>query len=290
VRIAVTVEVRGDEAVVDFEGSDPQVEGPVNANFAITLSATAYVFRCLSPVEIPFNQGCFPPITVRAPEGCVVNARPPAAVGGGNVETSQRIVDVVLGALAQAMPDRVPAASQGTMNNILVGGQVPGKTLPFVYYETLGGGVGGGPGGAGASAVHSHMTNSRNTPVEALEHAYPLRVEGYGVRRGSGGAGRHRGGDGIVRRVRVGAPSTLTLLSERRRRSPWGLAGGRPGLPGRNLLLRGEELRELPGKTTIRVQEGDVITIETPGGGGWGEPSAGDDDDSDRRGSAEEER
>jgi N-methylhydantoinase B len=272
IRIAVRVAVLGDRASVDFTGSSPQVEGPVNANYAVTLSATVYVFRCLSAADIPCNQGCFEPLAVTAPEGCVVNARAPAAVGAGNVETSQRIVDVLLGALAQALPDRIPAASQGTMNNVLLGGHDPRTGRPFAYYETLGGGMGGRPGLAGASAIHTHMTNTRNTPIEALEHAYPLRVEAYRVRRGSGGAGRFAGGDGLVRELRMGAEGTLTLLTERRRRGPWGARGGANGTPGRNWLQREGRVEELPAKAVLRVRPGDVLRVETPGGGGWGSP------------------
>jgi N-methylhydantoinase B len=203
-----------------------------------------------------------------------VNARPPAAVAAGNVETSQRITDAVFGALAQAAPDRVPAASQGTMNNLSIGGTDPGSGEPFTYYETTGGGMGGRPGSPGPSAIHVHMTNTRNTPVEALEHAYPLRVDRYGVREGSGGAGEHPGGDGIIKEIRVLAPATASLLTERREAGPWGLAGGQPGEPGRNTLLRADGTSEsLPAKGSWHLEPGDRIRLETPGGGGWGEPA-----------------
>jgi N-methylhydantoinase B len=278
VRIAVAVRVRGDSAEVDFTGTDPQVEGPMNANFAVTLSAVAYAFRCLGPEALPFNGGCFAPLRVKAPEGTVVNARAPAAVCGGNVETSQRIVDTVLGALSRAVGDRIPAAGQGTMNNVAVGGLVPETGEPFTYYETLAGGAGAGPSGPGASAVHTQMTNTRNTPVEALEHAYPLVVLRYAVRRGSGGRGRHRGGDGLVRAFRVDTEASLTLLTERRSRGPWGRKGGAPGTPGRNLLVRSGREEVLPAKTQIRLQAGDVVRIETPGGGAYGEEEAGPGD------------
>jgi len=285
VRIAVTIRVRGDRAEVDFSGTDLQVEGPMNANFAVTLSAVAYAFRCIGPAELPFNSGCFAPLRVRAPEGSVVNAQEPAAVCGGNVETSQRIADVVLGALSGALGDRIPAAGQGTMNNVAVGGTAPSSGEPFTYYETLAGGAGAGPSGPGASAVHTAMTNTRNTPIEALEHAYPLKVLRYAIRRGSGGEGRHRGGDGLVRAFRVETEVSLTLLTERRARGPWGREGGGPGAPGRNVLVREGEESELPAKTQIRLRAGDVVRIETPGGGAYGRP---EDPAPDRRTSREE--
>jgi N-methylhydantoinase B len=209
-------------------------------------------------------------VHVRAPHNTLVNAGPPAAVAAGNVETSQRITDVVLGALAQALPDRIPAASQGTMNNLTIGGLREDGT-PFTYYETIGGGMGGGPNGDGLSGVQVHMTNTLNTPVEALEIAYPFRVRRYSLRTGSGGNGLHRGGDGIAREYEFLAPVTVTLISERRAVAPWGLAGGQPGAPGRNLLiLRNGEEAELPSKFTRRFQPGERLRIETPGGGGWG--------------------
>jgi N-methylhydantoinase B len=193
-------------------------------------------------------------------------------VAGGNVETSQRVVDVVLGALAQALPDLIPAASQGTMNNVAVGGHDPERGAPFAYYETVGGGAGAGPAGDGLSGVHSHMTNTLNTPVEALEYAYPLRVRRYGLRPDSGGAGRHRGGDGLVRDVEFLCPATVTLLTERRRTAPYGLQGGDPGERGRNLLIRQGQEEDLGGKVEARVEAGDVLSLRTPGGGGWGTP------------------
>ncbi len=270
--IRVTVTISGETAHVDFTGSAPQCEGPVNAVEAITLSAVVYVFRCLVGSEVPPNHGSFAPIRLTAPVGTIVNARPPAAVAGGNVETSQRITDVLFGALAAAAPDRIPAASQGTMNNLSIGGYDPRTLAPFTYYETTGGGMGGRPHSPGPSAIHVHMTNTRNTPVEALEHAYPFRVERYGVRTGSGGTGRHRGGDGIVRQIRLLADATVSLLSERRRRGPWGLQGGGEGTPGRNVRIGADgREQELPAKGTWRLAAGEGIRLETPGGGGWGE-------------------
>jgi N-methylhydantoinase B len=273
VRIAVTVTIHGRRARIDFSGSDPQVRGSVNANLAITRSAVFYVFRALATEAIPANEGLMRPLEVHAPEGSIVNARFPAAVAGGNVETSQRIVDVLLRALATAAPQRVPAASCGSMNNVAVGGDDPHRRRPFSYYETVGGGAGAGPIGPGASVVHTHMTNTMNTPIEALEAYYPLRVTTYGRRWGSGGRGRHAGGDGIRREVEFLARAQVTILSERRVRGPYGLAGGAPGRRGKNLLspAGGRERRHsLPGKTSLEVKAGDRLLIETPGGGGWG--------------------
>ena len=282
-RIEVEVRIQPGGAVVDFSGTSPQRTGGINAVYAITLSAVYYVFRSLISLDIPSNSGCLAPIQVVAPEGSLVNARFPAAVAAGNVETSQRIVDVLLGALAQACPDRIPAASQGTMNNLTIGGWDPGRGRPFTYYETLGGGAGAGPDQDGASAIHSHMTNTLNTPIEALEFAYPLRVRRYEVRRGTGGAGTSRGGDGLIREIELLQPATVSLLSERRRLPPYGLQGGEAGATGRNLLTPAPSTateaaserpaeRELPGKISFQARRGDTIRIETPGGGGHGAP------------------
>ena len=268
--IAVAVTIAGEEAVVDFGGSAPQCEGSVNAVYAITVSATAYVFRCLLGLDIPGNSGCMAPVRVRAPEGSVVNARFPAAVAAGNVETSQRIVDVLLGALAQACPDQVPAASQGTMNNFTIGGWDSEKQRPFAYYETLGGGMGAGVESVGASGIHSHMTNTMNTPVEALEHAYPFRISRYVLREGTGGAGSHAGGNGVIREIEFLQDAEVTIVSDRRKSKPFGLAGGEAGQSGRNVLLRKGREKRLPGKTALSVQKGDRLRIETPGGGGYG--------------------
>lgn len=270
VTIAVRVTIAGEGATVDFSGSAPQQPGSVNAVLAITLSAVYYVFRCLIGLDVPNNSGCLAPIRVIAPEGSVVNAAHPAPVAGGNVETSQRIVDVLLGALAQACPERVPAASQGTMNNVTIGGWDAERGRSFAYYETIGGGMGARPDGDGPSAVHSHMTNTLNTPVEALEYGYPLRVVRYGVRDGSGGVGRHRGGDGIRRDIELLCDAQVSLISERRRSAPYGLAGGDPGKTGENALIRGDAEQSLPGKGTVALQAGDVLSIRTPGGGGFG--------------------
>jgi N-methylhydantoinase B len=266
VRVAVTID--RDSAQVDFSGSDAQVQGPMNANYAVTLAAVMYVFRCLLKEDVPFTAGILRPIEVRAPAGSVVNALAPAAMAAGNVEMSQRVTDVVLGALAQAAPDLIPAASSGTMNNLSFGGSYKGKA--FAYYETIAGGMGASSRGAGRSATQTHMTNTLNTPVEAFEHQFPVRVESYHVRRASGGAGKHPGGDGIVRELRFLTSAEATILSDRRARGPWGLAGGEAGKAGRNTLIRGGRKTTLPAKTRMELREDDLLRIETPGGGGWG--------------------
>jgi N-methylhydantoinase B len=272
--IRLRLTIAGETARLDFSDSGPQSRGGVNAVRAITLSAALYVVRSLITENISTNAGCQRPIEVVTRPGTIVDARFPASVAGGNVETSQRIVDVILGALAQALPGRIPAASQGTMNNTAIGGYDPHAQRPFAYYETIGGGMGASANRSGEAAVHSHMTNTLNTPVEALEYAYPFLMTEYSVRRGSGGAGAGRGGDGIVREMKLLADAEVTVLSERRTRGPYGLAGGKPGRPGRNVIIRagrdGEEL-EQPGKFTAHLDAGDTLRIETPGGGGYGE-------------------
>lgn len=272
IRVALTI--AGDTATIDFSETDPQCAGSLNAVRAITVSAVYYVFRALLGYDVPANAGCLRPLRIVTRPGTLVDARPPAAVAGGNVETSQRIVDVLLGALAQVCSDRIPAASQGTMNNLTIGGLDPRTGRYYAYYETLAGGAGATPDADGTSAVHTHMTNTLNTPVEALEYAYPLRVTHYAIRDGSGGAGRHRGGDGLIREIELLAPAQVTWLTERRRRAPYGLAGGAPGQPGRNLWIRRDEVRPMPGKISFQAEAGDRIRIETPGGGGWGPPAA----------------
>jgi N-methylhydantoinase B len=279
VPIRVRLTVRDGSLHCDFTGSAPERPSSVNAVAAVTRSAVYYCVRCLLEAvpggdAVPANDGCFRPVSVTLPERSVVNAAPPRAVAAGNVETSQRIVDAVLGALAQALPGIVPAASAGTMNNTAIGGWDPKRGREFAYYETIGGGAGGSPKADGLDAVHTHMTNTLNTPAEAIEMSYPLRLVEYSVRRGSGGRGLRRGGDGIVRAWEFLAPANVTILSERRRLAPWGLDGGGPGAPGRNFLDRagaGQGRRaELPSKAQLRVRPGDRITIETPGGGAWG--------------------
>jgi N-methylhydantoinase B len=268
IRVAITL--HGEQAIVDFSGTDEQRPGSINAVYPVTLSAVAYVFRCVLGLDIPANSGCLRPIQIIAPEGTVVNARRPAAVAAGNVETSQRIVDVLLGALAQACPGRIPAASQGTMNNLTIGGWDARHGRPFAYYETIGGGMGAGPAIDGASGRHSHMTNTLNTPVEAVEYAYPFRIARYALREGSGGKGRQRGGDGIVRTYEFFQPADITLLSDRRVTQPYGLEGGEPGHAGHNALTQGKKEKEVAGKCSFSVKPGDVLTIQTPGGGGYG--------------------
>jgi N-methylhydantoinase B len=272
VPITAMVTVQGDTITVDFTGSGQQTRGNVNAVAAVAKSATYYVVRCLMPEDAPMNHGTFAPVTVIAPEGTVVNARQPAAVAQGNVETSQRITDVVFGALATALPDIVPAASQGTMNNITAGGIDPRTGQPFAYYETMGGGMGARPGLDGLSGVHTHMSNTLNTPVEAFEYAYPMRVNTYRLRDHSGGKGASRGGDGLVREFTFEVPTEVTLLTERRSTHPYGLQGGEPGMRGENRLQHEGQEKVLPGKVHFQATPGDRLTILSPGGGGWGKP------------------
>jgi N-methylhydantoinase B/oxoprolinase/acetone carboxylase alpha subunit len=274
VRIRARIRIAGDGATIDFTGTDPQVEGSVNANYAVTLSACLYAFRCLVRDNVLYNAGIARALTVIAPEGTVVNARRPAAVAGGNVETSQRITDVVLGALGRAVPDRMPAASQGTMNNVTLGGIDPATGRRFAYYETIGGGMGGRRGLPGCSAVHTHMSNTRNTPVEAIEHYLPVRIRCYGVRTDSAGPGTWAGGEGIVREYEFLTTTSVTILSDRRLRPPYGAAGGEPGGCGRNTLIRDGGEQPLPGKIQLELRAGDRLRIETPGGGGYGSARA----------------
>jgi 5-oxoprolinase (ATP-hydrolysing) len=256
-RIAIVVTVVGDHVVVDFKGTGPQLESNLNAPRAVVLAAVLYAFRCLVKRPIPLNSGCLDPIEIRIPESSLLNPRSPAAVAGGNVETSQRIVDVIYGALG------IMAASQGTMNNLSFGG--PG----WGYYETICGGAGAGRDFHGASAVHTHMTNTRITDPEVLERRYPAILREFAIRRGSGGRGTWRGGDGVVRAIEFREAMTATLLSERRSKPPFGLHGAEDGLPGANTLVRGSSRQELPGHAQVSVQPGDVLVIETPGGGGF---------------------
>jgi N-methylhydantoinase B len=270
-RIAVVLRIRGKNAEIDFTGSAPQCAGSVNAVAAITESAVFYVFRCLLDEQVPATSGLMRTVRVIAPEGSIVNARPPAAVAGGNVETSQRIVDTLLKALARAVPARIPAASQGSMNNLTFGGLDPRRGgAPFAYYETIAGGTGGGPGHACNHGTHSHMTNTLNTPVEVLEHVYPVRVHRYALRSGSGGRGEFPGGEGLIREIEMLAEVQAGILSERRKLRPYGLAGGSPGAAGKNELMLKNSMQHLPSKSTFRVPAGGLIRIETPGGGGWG--------------------
>ncbi len=272
--IRCEITVAGDRAQLDFSASAPQVAGCVNAVRAITLSAVFYVFRLLAPEDMPGSAGCMRPLAVRTVPGTVVDCTFPAAVAGGNVETSQRIVDVLLGALAQALPECIPAASCGTMNNLTIGGRDPRNQNLFAYYETIAGGAGGSPLGCGASGLQTHMTNTLNTPVEALEHVYPLRVRRYALREASGGPGQNPGGDGVIKELELLGEAQITLISDRRKQGPFGLAGGAPGRTGRNSLLREGQVLELPGKCSLAGRPGDVLIIETPGGGAWGSKPA----------------
>lgn len=265
--IKVAIEIAGDQLHADFTDTHPQIEGNINAVEAVTRSCLYYAVRVATDPSIPANGGCYRPLSLDAPKGSLVAALAPAAVAAGNVETSQRIADVLLGALAQAAPDQVPAASQGTMNNVLIGSE------DFAYYETLAGGQGGRPGRAGQSGIHTGMTNTKNTPIESLETHYPFRVVRYGLRRGSGGAGEFAGGEGIEREIEFTAPATVSLMGERRRVGPWGLAGGMPGSTGEDWVIRGDgEPEPVSGKSTFEVESGDRLLVKTPGGGGWGEP------------------
>ncbi len=271
--IQVTLTIEDAALTADFGGTSPAAAGNLNAVPAIVESAVAYCVRCVAlallAVDLPMNQGAFGPLRVLIQTGSLLNPEPPHAVAAGNVETSQRIVDVVFGALAQALPDIIPAASQGTMNNLTFGGAYPdGWDAPsshFAYYETIGGGAGAGPESDGASGIHVHMSNTRNTPVEALEYSFPIRVEAYGLREGSGGKGRRHGGLGLVRRIRFLSPVTATITSERRRLAPYGLQGGQLGTSGLNWLVRDEQAIRLPGKTTIDLQAGDVLQHRNAG-------------------------
>jgi N-methylhydantoinase B len=284
--IRCTIRLAGGAAEVDFAGTAPACPGPLNANRAVVLAAVAYAFRVVCGAAVgdgatddpPSNAGMLRPIRVEVPAGSLLDPPFPHAVAGGNVETSQRLVDVVLRALAGACPAQVPACSQGTMNKLAIGGTAgDDRGGRFAYYETTAGGAGGGPSGPGASAIHVHMTNTRNTPVEALELELPLRVTRLTVRRGSGGRGRHPGGDGVVRELEALTPCTATLLTERRRSGPPGLQGGEPGAPGRNYVVRSGDAQptELPDKVTLELRPGDRLGMETPGGGGWGDPTRG---------------
>ena len=272
--IRARLDISGSRVRIDFEGTSPQVPGGVNAVAAITSSATRYVVRCIVEAllgePLPAGGGSMSSVSLQLPERSVVNAALPSSVAAGNVETSQRVTDVLFRAFGLALPELMPALSQGTMNNTTVGGMDPRTGEAFAYYETVGGGMGAGPNGDGLSGVHVHMSNSLNTPVEALEHAYPFRITQYGIRRGSGGAGTYRGGDGLRRDLQVLGPARVALLCERRERGPSGARGGEDGATGENVLIRDGEERVLKGKDTFWVEAGDIISIRSPGGGGWG--------------------
>ena len=273
--IQVNLKKNGDQVAVDFTGTSAAVAGNVNAVPAIVESAVAYCMRCVSlallDLDLPMNAGMFKPLTVTIPDGSLLNPHPPHAVAAGNVETSQRIVDVVMGALAKALPALIPAASQGTMNNLTFGGSH--DDVPFAYYETIGGGAGAGPQADGAGGIHVHMSNTLNTPVEALEYNFPLQVMQYQLRKKSGGLGKHQGGDGIVRSIKFLVPVSATINSDRREHPPYGQSNGNPGQRGQNSLIRNGEVMPLPGKIALNLDKGDILQISTPGGGGWGKQS-----------------
>ncbi len=270
ITIAVKITVTNNNIDVDFEGSSRQVAGNVNCPLSVTAAAVYYVFRCLLPPQAPACAGSFRPVTLHAPVGCLLNAQPPAAVAAGNVETSTRIVDVVLGALAQAIPEQIPAASHGSMNNIAIGHGGDNEQPAWDYYETIGGGMGASVHSDGLDAVQTHMTNTLNTPIESLEMNYPLRISRYQVRHHTGGEGVHNGGNGITREFEFLAPAQVTVLSERRRHAPWGINNGSSALVGRNSCNDAN----VPGKQCFKVETGHRLLIETAGGGGWGKPGA----------------
>jgi N-methylhydantoinase B len=270
VKIAVKIKIAGSNINIRFEGTDRQRKGNINAPSAVTLSAVYYVMRSVTDAEIPPNHGCFLPVNIDVPEGTILNPNPPAAVSSGNVETSQRIVDALLLALHKAMPHKIPAQSQGTMNNVAIGGS-DATGEGFTYYETIAGGQGALPYKDGEDGIHTHMTNTANTPIEALELAYPLQVEKYELIADSGGNGKFKGGLGIRRAIKVLADdATLSIQSERRKHQPKGLLGGENGRTGKNYLLRNNRSVNLPSKVTMRLEKGDIVVIETPGGGGYG--------------------
>lgn len=271
--IEVAINIKGGSAVVDFSGTAKMVKGCLNTPLSVTTAATVYVFQCMAPAEMPLNSGPLRAIKIKAEKGTILHAQYPAAVVGGNTETSQRVVDVVFGALSTAVPERVPAASAGTMSNTTFGGVNPATGKKFAYYETIAGGMGGRYGKDGVSAVQTHMTNTLNTPIEALERELPVRIDSYSVRRGSGGAGWYGGGDGIVRKFRFLTDAVLSIITERRRHSPYGIEGGESGKRGRNTITRRGKRKQIAPKVTLDIKKGDVLGIETPGGGGWGKSS-----------------
>ncbi len=271
-RIECALSIRSGNATVDFAGTSPQAAGCVNAPFAVTVSAVTYVFRTLLSGDVPSNYGSMLPIRVHVPRGTILNAVRPAAVAAGNVETSQRVVDVLYGALSKVPGLEVPAASSGTMSNISMGGTNPRSGHHFTYYETIAGGMGARPRCDGMSAVHTHMTNTMNTPIEVIEKEYPIRVRGYSIRKKSGGRGFRRGGDGVTRELELQGDAEVCILSDRRRFAPYGLRGGARGKTGRNTLIRGSKEISLPSKVCVYGRTGDRIRVETPGGGGLGRP------------------
>ena len=274
VKIKVTVTIKEKQLIIDYTGTDKQVDGPVNAVLGVTLSGVYYVLRCLTDPSIPMNAGCYRPIKVEVPKGTLMNPVPPAPVAGGNVETSQRNVDVLLKAFAQIVPERVCAACQGTMNNIAVGGVNPETDRAWTFYETIAGGFGGRKGMDGVDAVHTHMTNTMNTPIEAIETVYPIRFLKYEMRKDSGGPGMWRGGVGLERSwMLLASSAVLSVLAERTKMPPWGLYGGKPGAKGEYYLIKANGKRvRLKSKCTVKMEKGDIFMVRTPGGGGYGKP------------------
>jgi N-methylhydantoinase B len=273
VKIKVTVTIKKNRLIIDYAGTDEQVDGPVNAVLGVTLSGVHYALRCLTDPTIPMNDGCYRPVEIHVREGTLMNPTPPAPVAGGNVETSQRNVDVLLKAFAQVLPEKVCAACQGTMNNIAVGGINPENGKHWTFYETIAGGFGGRRGIDGVDAIHTHMTNTMNTPVEAIETVYPIRFLKYELRENSGGTGKWRGGVGLERSWMLLASATLSVLAERTKMSPWGLYGGKSGAKGEYYIIKPNGKRmKLKSKCTVKVEKGDVFVVRTPGGGGYGNP------------------
>ncbi|MBE0520442.1 hydantoinase B/oxoprolinase family protein [Candidatus Bathyarchaeota archaeon] len=274
VKIKVTITIKKNQLIIDYTGTDKQVNGPVNAVLGVTLSGVYYVLRCLTDPTIPMNDGCYRPVEIRVPEGTLMNPTSPAPVAGGNVETSQRNVDVLLKAFAQILPEKVCAACQGTMNNIAVGGMNPENGKHWTFYETIAGGFGGRRGIDGVDAIHTHMTNTMNTPVEAIETVYPIRFLKYELRENSGGAGKWRGGVGLERSwMLLASSATLSVLAERTEISPWGLYGGKSGAKGEYYIIKPNGKRiKLKSKCTVKVEKGDIFVVKTPGGGGYGNP------------------
>ena len=273
IRLALRITIEDGSVIADYEGTSAQVPFPINAVYGVTLSGVYYALRAVIDPTIPMNEGCFRPIDVRVPLGTVLNPRRPAPVAGGNVETSQRNADVMLRALAQAAPDRVPAACGGTMSNVMLGG-VTSQGLHWTFYETNGSGMGGRPHEDGVDGIQCNMTNTLNTPIEAIERYFPLRITRYEFAEGTGGAGRHRGGNGLIRRFHLTDGSAVaSLLADRHTLQPWGLQGGEPGTSGKHTLTRGGKTTQLAAKTTVPLEVGDELSIQTPGGGGYGKPA-----------------
>ncbi|MCZ6554956.1 MAG: hydantoinase B/oxoprolinase family protein [Candidatus Dadabacteria bacterium] len=270
--IKVKITIKGQKAKVDLRGSSKKVKGNLNAPYSVTTAAVIYVFQCLAPSTLPLNSGPLRAIEIIVDENSILNAKFPAAVVGGNVETSQRVVDVVFGALSKAVPQKVPAASAGSMSNFTFGGLNPRIGRNFAYYETIAGGMGGRFGADGVSAVQTHMTNTLNTPIESLERELPVMINSYSIRKHSGGKGKYRGGDSIIREYKFLSKATVSMITERRRFSPYGVEGAEPGKKGRNFFIRSNKAAKIGPKATFEVKNGDRIRIETPGGGGWGHP------------------